>query len=137
MIKKDDIVRSPQGLVGIVQDIVLDPDGIQFAIFRCVGSQRKVACPVSSLSPHKWLNAVTLHQNNKTLLKSHGWIDNFSWVNYFSTLPRSGGCVQSHKKQTITQTNQTRRKTKEGEDIETHDKHGGAKEQSNQNKQVR
>ena len=71
MIKKDDIVRSPKGLVGVVLDLVKDPDGIQFAILRVVGSQRKVACPVASLSPHKWLNAVTIHQNNKSLLKSH------------------------------------------------------------------
>ena len=68
MIKKDDIVRSPQGLVGIVQAIIKDPDGIQFAVFRCVGSQRRVACPVASLSPHKWLNAVGIHQDNKNLL---------------------------------------------------------------------
>ena len=65
MIKKDDIVRCPHGLVGVVQDIITDPDGIQFAVFRCVGSQRKVACPVASLSPHKWLNAVGIHQDNK------------------------------------------------------------------------
>ena len=55
MIKKNDIVRSPKGLVGIVQAIIKDPDGIQFAVFRCVGSQRKVACPVASLRRHKWL----------------------------------------------------------------------------------
>ena len=67
-IKKNDIVRSPQGLVGVVQEIVLDPDGIRFAIFRCVGSQRKVACPTASLSPHKWLNVVSIHQDNKNLL---------------------------------------------------------------------
>ncbi len=68
MIEKDDIVRSPQGLVGIVEDLILDPDGIEFAIFRCVGSQRRVACPTASLSPHKWLNAVSIHQENKARL---------------------------------------------------------------------
>ena len=55
MFKKEDIVRSPQGVVGVIEEIILDPDGIEFAIFRVVLSQDRVSCPTASLRKHKWL----------------------------------------------------------------------------------